>query len=54
MHLLSAMWEPVLYQSLTPKEVGRLQRLGLDLNLPEPAILCTRCGFALMPFSDRV
>lgn len=36
------------------KERERLLALGLYYNEPEPAILCTRCGFALKTDADRV
>lgn len=32
----------------------KLKPVGLLLNQPELAILCTRCGFALTPTPDRV
>ncbi|KAH7111674.1 hypothetical protein B0J13DRAFT_461819, partial [Dactylonectria estremocensis] len=44
--------DPVIHLS-TPQH-RRLDELGLYLNLPEPAIICTACGFALKADSDRV
>ncbi|KAI8660044.1 hypothetical protein NCS56_01223000 [Fusarium sp. Ph1] len=39
---------------ISRKELRWLEKLGLHFNEPEHAILCTRCGFALNPQSDRV
>ncbi|KAF4981747.1 hypothetical protein FDECE_17640 [Fusarium decemcellulare] len=39
---------------LSRKELRWLEKLGLYFNEPEHAILCTRCGFAINPQSDRV
>lgn len=36
------------------QELRYLQSLGLFFNEPEPAIICTRCVFALKADSDRV
>ena len=44
---------PIAYQ-LKQEEARRIASLGLCLNEPEPAILCTECGFALKADSDRV
>ncbi|KAH7248228.1 hypothetical protein B0J15DRAFT_59904 [Fusarium solani] len=34
--------------------IEQLDRLGLYLNQPEPAILCIQCKFALKADGDRV
>lgn len=39
---------------LTPEQYSRLEELHLNFNLPEPAIVCTRCGYALAVDGDRV
>ncbi|KAM5528561.1 hypothetical protein FOXYSP1_19042 [Fusarium oxysporum f. sp. phaseoli] len=37
------------YSSLLPAKLQKLERLSLYHNLPEAAIICTKCGFALSP-----
>ncbi|RKK26947.1 hypothetical protein BFJ66_g16883 [Fusarium oxysporum f. sp. cepae] len=39
---------------LAPEQYSRLEELHLNFNLPEPAIICTGCGFALAVDGDRV
>ncbi|KAI3572860.1 hypothetical protein IWW34DRAFT_794814 [Fusarium oxysporum f. sp. albedinis] len=34
---------------LPPAKLQKLEGLGLYYNLPEAAIICTKCGFALSP-----
>ncbi|KAH6985327.1 hypothetical protein EDB80DRAFT_821764 [Ilyonectria destructans] len=41
-------------QKIAPSQIQKLQRLHLHFNLPEPAIICTRCGYALKTDNDRV
>ncbi|RKK61043.1 hypothetical protein BFJ69_g17165 [Fusarium oxysporum] len=37
------------HPTLPPAKLQKLQRLSLYYNLPEAAIICTKCGFALSP-----
>ncbi|KAH7243761.1 hypothetical protein B0J15DRAFT_428922, partial [Fusarium solani] len=37
------------YPALPLAKLQKLERLGLYYNLPEAAIICTKCGFALSP-----
>jgi len=41
-------------KGLLPAQIQWLEGLGLHYNLPEPAIICTHCGFALKADGDRV
>lgn len=36
------------------QQLDRLQKLGLHLNHPEPAVICITCGFALRADGERV
>ncbi|PCD22148.1 hypothetical protein AU210_015947 [Fusarium oxysporum f. sp. radicis-cucumerinum] len=40
--------------SLTLDQYSWLEKLHLHFNLPEPAIICTLCGYALAANDDRV
>ncbi|KAM5527884.1 hypothetical protein FOXYSP1_19758 [Fusarium oxysporum f. sp. phaseoli] len=37
------------HPTLPPAKLQKLERLSLYYNLPEAAIICTKCGFALSP-----
>ncbi|RKK18945.1 hypothetical protein BFJ66_g17904, partial [Fusarium oxysporum f. sp. cepae] len=37
------------HPTLPPAKLQKLERLSLYYNLPEVAIICTKCGFALSP-----
>lgn len=37
-----------------PGKLRKLENRDLVYNMPEPAIRCTKCGFALKADSDRV
>jgi hypothetical protein len=39
---------------LSLEQYSRLEKLHLHLNLPEKAVICTRCGYALAVDDDRV
>ncbi|KAH7243961.1 hypothetical protein B0J15DRAFT_501405 [Fusarium solani] len=39
---------------ITPNQVQRLEQLGLHYGFSAPAIICTRCGYALKTDDDRV
>lgn len=40
--------------SLSLDQYSRLEKLHLHFNLPEQAIICTLCGYALAADNDRV
>jgi hypothetical protein len=39
---------------LSLEQYSRLEKLHLHLNLPEKAVICTRCGYALALDDVRV
>ncbi|KAH6983932.1 hypothetical protein EDB80DRAFT_735847 [Ilyonectria destructans] len=39
---------------ISPSQLTKLDRLGLYFNLPEPAIICKECGYAITADKDRV
>ena len=39
---------------ITPKQVQRLEQLELHYDFSAPAVICTRCGYALKIDDDRV
>ncbi|SCV61253.1 uncharacterized protein FFFS_15822 [Fusarium fujikuroi] len=43
-----------LYSQLSSSELAKLDRLGLHLNSPEPAIICKQCAYAITADRDRV
>lgn len=46
---------PPKWSSLSEDEVGRkMAVLGLHLNRPKPAIICTSCKYALSPAGEAV
>jgi hypothetical protein len=45
----SSVHEQRSHPILPPAKLQKLERLSLYYNLPEAAIICTKCGFALSP-----
>jgi hypothetical protein len=44
----SSIHEQYSHSTLPPTKLQKLERLSLYHNLPEAAILCTKCGFAIL------